>query len=139
MNKIFFWQGYIFGRVINGNFVPQRVQNLVIRDYAEKNSLNLKFSFAEYYMDDCYMILQDLLQNIKAYAGLVFYSVHMLPDSVNKRKIIYDRFIDNDCGLFFALENLKINTPKDIDLIEDIYLAKVLSSKAVQNFHLDGS
>ena len=32
------YRGYIFSRKINDNFIPQRVQNLVIKDFAkEKN------------------------------------------------------------------------------------------------------
>ena len=32
------FRGYMFSREINGNFIPQRVQNLVIKDFAVRNN-----------------------------------------------------------------------------------------------------
>ena len=32
----------------NGHFIPQHVQNIVIRDYANKNNLLYKLSSSEY-------------------------------------------------------------------------------------------
>ena len=42
------YRGYIFSNPINGNFIPQRVQNLVIKDYATRNKLFYKLSATEY-------------------------------------------------------------------------------------------
>ena len=36
MSKNLGYRGYIFSKEIGGNFIPQRVQNLVIKDYANK-------------------------------------------------------------------------------------------------------
>ena len=38
--KIF--RGYIFSRRIENSIIPQRVQNLVIKDYCERNNLFFK-------------------------------------------------------------------------------------------------
>ena len=36
--KVLSCRGYIFSRKINDNFIPQRVQNLVIKDFAKRKN-----------------------------------------------------------------------------------------------------
>ena len=45
-------RGYIFSRPFHGNRVPQHVQNMVIRDYCQRNGLNYLLSATEYAMPD---------------------------------------------------------------------------------------
>ena len=47
--------GYIFSREIDGNLIPQKVQNLVIRDYALRSSKNLLLSSTEYKLKKSYL------------------------------------------------------------------------------------
>ena len=59
------FRGYIFSRKIDSNFIPQRVQNLVIKDYCERNNLFFKLSATEYKMQNCYLMFNTLIQEIK--------------------------------------------------------------------------
>ena len=52
------YKGYIFSRSVGGGFTPQRVQNLVIREYAKKLNKVFQLSATEYYMDDCFLMLE---------------------------------------------------------------------------------
>ena len=47
------FRGYIFSREINGNYIPQRVQNLVIKDFSFRKNIFFKLSSTEYNMKNC--------------------------------------------------------------------------------------
>ena len=38
------YRGYIFTKRLVGNFIPQRVQNLVIKDYCQRKGIFFKLS-----------------------------------------------------------------------------------------------
>ena len=48
------YMGYIFSREIDGNIIPQKVQNLVIRDFAQRSNMNLILSSTEYKMQNSF-------------------------------------------------------------------------------------
>ena len=74
MNKKF--KGYLSSRsLINGEFETQKIQNLVVREVCKYNSYDLQLSSVEYIMNDCYMILNTLIDNLKIYDGVVFFSL----------------------------------------------------------------
>lgn len=122
------WQGYISGRPVNGNLIPQRVQNLVLRDYAQRQHLSLEFSAAEYRMKNCYMILHGLMESLEDYSGLIFYSIHMLPDDAEERRTLLRKIVVGKKEIHFALENLVVSSNEDIEFFDVIFLAKTLSS-----------
>jgi sporadic carbohydrate cluster protein (TIGR04323 family) len=112
-------------------FVPQRVQNLVIRNYAEQNNILFLLSATEYYMEHCSIILEGALQELADIDGLIFYSTHLLPSAVSRRKALYDTILSHNCELHFALESLVIKSAEDISLIEDVILCRKLAKKEV--------
>lgn len=127
-------KGYIASRKIGWQGVPQRVQNLVIRNYLANKDLVFHFSLAEYFMDECFMILEGVLEEAKELNALIFYSMHMLPKDKSHRHRIYKTALENGCELHFALEELAIKTIGDIAFIEDILMCKLLSHKfAISN------
>ena len=63
-------RGYIFCRSFMGERAPQHVQNIVIRDYCERNGLNYLLSATEYAMPQCYIMLEEVLLK-----SLFFFSV----------------------------------------------------------------
>ena len=79
------YRGYIFSRKIDGNFIPQRVQNLVIKDFATRKGLFLNLC-NRVQMENCYLMLKSVLKNIKSIDGVIFYSVFMLPEKNEERK-----------------------------------------------------
>ena len=123
------YTGYIFSRKIDGQTIPQRVQNLVIRNYVKNRELHFLLSVTEFSMNDYYAMLNALLEELDELAGLVFYSTHLLPNDQEHRQNIYETILNHGCSLHFALEELAISTTSDIDLIEDIMLCRRLSEQ----------
>ena len=115
------FRGYVSSRSLLGQRAPQRVQNLVIRDYCERNELMYLLSAVEYVMDDCYAMLEKLLMELPNIEGLVFYSLFQLPPEPEKRILIYDRVMQEGCSLHFSIESLMVNEADHISDIEDIW------------------
>lgn len=121
------WRGYIFSRPISGQTIPQRVQNLVIRSYADRHGLLFLLSAVEYRMGGSYMMLESLYEELPALEGLLFYSINMLPESAGARRILYAAALDAGAGLRFALEELRISRASDVAAIEDVLALRALS------------
>jgi len=123
------FRGYIFSREIESNFIPQRVQNLVVKDYCDRNNIFFKLSATEYKMKNCYLMFNSVMKEIAKIDGIVFYSLFMLPDNQKDRFKIYKKIISNKKKLHFALEEMQLNSNKDIQKIENIYQIKKNSKK----------
>ncbi len=124
------WRGYIFSREINGHMIPQRVQNLVLRNYAQKSGLQYLLSATEYHMPGSFMMLESLNPSLKELEGVLFYSISMLPETREGRERLYKALAKNRCGMRFALEELKFEKPEDAALIEDVLAVRKLSAQA---------
>ena len=114
------YRGYIFSRNINGNFIPQRVQNLVIKDFCKRKNLFFKLSSTEYIMENSYLMLKSMVKDMKLIDGIVFYSIEMLPSKRKLRHDILNIFIKNSKTIYFALEEIEINNINGIKNIEII-------------------
>jgi len=114
------YRGYIASRAVSGNTIPQRVQNMVVREFANAKGIEFKLSAVEYIMPECYMILEDVLNELPKLEGVIMYSLFMLPDDKKRRRVIFDHILDQGCVFHAALENLSIHTANDISRIEDI-------------------
>ena len=90
MNKV---RGYIFSRPFMGERVPQHVQNLVIRDYCNRNGLQYLLSATEYAMADCHLIHEHVMNELTEVDGVVAYSIFQFPEKAEKRQRIYDKII----------------------------------------------
>ncbi len=110
--------GYNFGGPSRGGFVPQRLQNLCIRDHAARHGLVLSFSVSEYFDAAPALMLFSQFEHIGALDGLIFFSLALLPGDRKRRAAFYARMTDSGKELHFALEDL-VWTPgrpwKDID------------------------
>lgn len=124
------WRGYIFSRSIGGQMIPQRVQNLVLRSYAEKKGLLFLLSATEYHMPGSYMMLESLYPSLPKLEGLLFYSLNMLPDERARRLRLYDAVLESGCRVRFALEELSLSGKEDVALLEDVFAARRLSARA---------
>lgn len=124
-NNIF--KGYIASRNIAELQIPQRIQNLIIRTYAEKKGKVFSLSATEYIMENCFMMLKSLITEASHYEAIVFYSLFMLPKDKKERLSIYEQCLLAGTEIHFAFEELAITSMSDIPLIEDTLLAKDLS------------
>lgn len=118
------WRGYIASRPIQGNRVPQHIQNLVIRDHAQRNGLAFKLSATEYAMPHCYMMLDQVLEELPELEGIIFYSMFMLPQSPERRRAVYHRVLVQGAALHAAAEDFVLRSESDIARWEDIFLVQ---------------
>ena len=75
-------KGYIFSRPFFGERVPQNVQNIVLRDYCSKKNFKFELSNTEYSHSNSTKILMNILENLKQYDGIVFYSLFQLLEKI---------------------------------------------------------
>ena len=112
-------KGYVSSSSINNNFIPQKLQNLLIRDFCSNNSLSLNLSSIEY--SKSILILKSLLKELRYIDGIVFFSIYQLPKNEKLRLKIYNQTIQNKKTLYFALENKSVTKRNDFQSIEDIF------------------
>ena len=104
-----------------GERVPQHVQNLVIRDYCEKNNLQYLLSKTEYAMPDCHLILKQIIEELPELFGIILYSLFQLPENANLRKAIYQQVIEDKKNIYFAVEGIKANNILDFEQVETLW------------------
>jgi sporadic carbohydrate cluster protein (TIGR04323 family) len=114
-------RGYIFSRPFLGERVPQHVQNLVIRDYCERNHLHYLLSAAEYAMRSCHLILAQVLSELPEVDGIVAYSMFQLPEDAAQRKQVCAQILSQQKTLHFAAEGLLISTSQEYERIETLW------------------
>ena len=122
MNKV---RGYIFSRPFMGERVPQHIQNLVIRDYCERNHLQFLLSATEYAMPGCHLILEQAFSELTKLRGIVAYSLFQLPEDSFQRAMVYKKCLDQKKFLHFAVEGLCANTKKEFERIEALWLIRL--------------
>ena len=117
-------RGYIFSRSFCGERVPQHVQNIVIRDYCNKNNLLYLLSSTEYVIENCHLMLEQTLEELKFLDGIVAYSLFQLPEDKNLRSKVYRKILSSKKELHFSVESLKISKQGDVEKIENIWLVR---------------
>ncbi len=113
--------GYIFSREIDGNIIPQKVQNLVIRDYAIRTSKNLLLSSTEYKMNNSYLMLNSLIkkQN-KKFNGIILYSLFMLKN-YPRLDTFLNKLNQNKIKVFCALEEIELHNKYTLQNLKKIF------------------
>ena len=107
-----------------GERVPQHVQNLVIRDYCSIGKLDYLLHVTEYGSEDCFIILNQLLEELNSIDGIVMYSLFQLPVDKMKRRNIYSRIMKEKKSVHFAVERLSLFDEESIERIENIWDVK---------------
>jgi sporadic carbohydrate cluster protein (TIGR04323 family) len=118
------YRGYIGTRPLNGSRTPQAVQNLVVRDYAQRNKLQYLLSAVEYAMPNCFLMLNEVLVELPKLEGMICFSLFMLPADAARRRSIYRRVIDSRSALHAALEAQVLRKDEDMQRWEDIWLVQ---------------
>jgi sporadic carbohydrate cluster protein (TIGR04323 family) len=118
------FRGYIFSRPFMGERVPQHVQNMVIRDYCDRNNLQFLLSAAEYAMPESHLIHEQVMDELSEIDGVVAYSLYQLPEDNIQRHKIYSKVINMKKVYCFAVENIKIASKHDCERIESIWQVK---------------
>ena len=122
-------RGYIFSRPFLGERVPQHVQNLVIRDYCNKQGLQYLLSATEYAIANSHLILQQVLDELPKLDGIIFYSLFLLPEDTTERNRVIQIILKKEKTIYFAVEGLRISNIPEYERIENIWkVKKVLPS-----------
>jgi sporadic carbohydrate cluster protein (TIGR04323 family) len=114
------YRGYVFSRSVGDHRVPQHIQNLVIRDYAARRKLHYLLSATEYAMPGCYLILQQVLDDLAALDGVILYSMFMLPSAPVERDRMYRKLLKAGCRLHSAVEGFVLEDEADIERWENV-------------------
>lgn len=125
-------RGYVFSRSFMGERVPQHVQNIVIRDYCEKNNLQYLLSASEYAMEGCHLIMKLLLDELPQIDGIAAYSLFQLPENQVDRDYIYSSILSQGKTLHFCVEGLSMCNELEKNRIENIWLVK----KSMKNIEI---
>ena len=130
-------KGYVFSRKFNGNLTPQKIQNIVLRDYSLKKNYNFIMSSVEYSMNDCFFVLEGLVKSLKKYDGIVAYSIFQMPLDQKKRIKIYKELILKKKELHFALEDVVLSKKNihNVNFIEETISIRGAIDKI--NFNID--
>lgn len=110
-------RGYISSRSFGGEWMPQNVQNIMIREYCKKHDLHYLLSAAEYAIPKCYMVLKDLVQESKNLSGLVLYSAYQLPEDEKCRMELCCEILENKCAIHLCAEDLIITNIKELEKV----------------------
>ncbi|MDC3204485.1 hypothetical protein OBA18_01000 [Pelagibacteraceae bacterium] len=117
-------KGYIFSRKYLDERTPQHVQNIVIREYCKKNNFNFLLSATEYAFDNSFLMLKSVLDEIKKYDGVIAYSLFQLPEEEKNRINLLRKIVKLNKCFHFACEGMSVNSSKDIDIINDIWIVR---------------
>ena len=123
------YRGYVGSRPVRGVAYPQRVQNLVVRDYAQRRKLPFLLSLVEHAMPGSYMVLENLLAELPQLDGVIFFSAFMLPPDIAARHAVYDRVLAAHAALHLALENRSVgDRDACVQLDETLLVAQALGA-----------
>lgn len=111
---------------------PQNVQNLVLRDYCLKKSYKYLLSGSEYAMQDSYLMLQQIIDEVPNIDGILAYSLFQMPENQKKRLEFYEQIIKKKSEIHFALENIFITSQNDIDRVENIWLVRQVMPNCIK-------
>ena len=111
----------IFSRPFLGERVPQHIQNIIIREYCERNNFSIfiklyRVCFGKFSLD-----VRTSFKELDTISGIVAYSLFQLPENKNQRLKIYNKILMKKKEIHFSVENLQISKSKDINKIEDIW------------------
>jgi sporadic carbohydrate cluster protein (TIGR04323 family) len=118
------YRGYIGSRPYRGLRAPQHVQNLVVRTYCQRNKMGYLLSATEYAMPGCYIMLNEVLQELPHIEGIVLYSLFMLPDDAERRRAVWDRVLASGATLHGAVEDWAVRSAADVTRAEDLWLVE---------------
>lgn len=115
------YRGYIGCRPIDGHRVPQHVQNLVIRDYAQRKGLAYRLSAVEHVMPNSFLMLEQLLGELENLDGIIAYSLFMLPTDGRQRSRVWRRLLDANATFHAAVEDQVLAGEQDLERLETLF------------------
>lgn len=127
-------RGYMFSRNFMGERAPQHIQNNIIRNYCLQNNLHYMLSAVEYAMQDCYLILNQVIKEKNSIKGIGFYSMFQLPENDDLRINLMREILKRKKIAFFCTERLKLKNLDDMKRINTIWLLKKKLNYCLNDF-----
>jgi sporadic carbohydrate cluster protein (TIGR04323 family) len=112
------YRGYIGSRPVRNTSFPQRLQNLVVRDYAARRGLRFLLSATEHCMPGSYMMLEDVLAELPKLEGIIAFSLFQLPQRKTRRLDVYRRVLAAGGTFHAAFEDLVLRGEGDVPRLE---------------------
>ncbi len=126
-------KGYIFSREINGTIIPQKVQNLVVREYCKSKNYIFLLSSVEHKMKNTYHVLDEVLNSLSNVNGIVMYSIFQLPYDEKKRISVLSKLLKKSKFVSFAIENIVIKKKADLTKINSLIKLNFLLKHCAKN------
>jgi len=111
----------------HNTFLPQRVQNIIVRDFCLTYGFSLVWSSPEVsYGSNLYTfdVLTDQIRDCHLH-GIVFCSHLQIP--YIRLVSLIERCLNADCSIYFAIENIHISSVDDLRMYQDTILASSVS------------
>ena len=112
-----------------GERAPQHVQNIVIRDYCQRNGFKYALSAAEYAMEGSCHILEQLVEQLDQYNGIVAYSLFQLPEEKKMRLGILNHVLESSKTMHFAVEGMVVSKSADLENVNTLWQIKKFEHK----------
>ena len=97
--------GYLSARPFFDERVPQHIQSTILRAFCATKNLNYAFGVVEYSFDDCFVMLEDLVDSNDR-STIVAYSIWQFPRDHASRARLCEKIAEKKLDLFFAVEDL---------------------------------
>jgi len=128
------YRGYIFSRPFLNENYPQKIQNLVIRDYVKKTKGKYLLSITEYAMKNSYFAINNYLNSNKNHSNhIVFFSAFMLPMQKSERIMLIEKILNKGVELHFAKEDIAIKNYSHIKGLDELFMVKFTLSNCLTN------
>lgn len=77
-------------------------------------------------MENCHLILEQVLDELVNLEGIILYSLFQLPIDLENRKRFYDRILSSNKICYFAVEGLKLSNQEEMERIENLWKIKLI-------------
>ena len=132
------YRGYVFSRPIGDHRVPQHIQNLVIRTHAKKYGLKYQLSGVEHRMENSYLMLNQLIEELNGLDGIILYSLFMLPKNFGQRQLIIDKILTSGKEIHAAAEDFVLSNKYNVSIANSIFLIEETLNSPRYKESLDG-
>jgi len=120
-------RGYVISRSFGGFSIPVPLQSLALRDYCQRKDFLYILPANENCFPHSYMILESVIQDLTEFAGIILYSVRMLPLQKNRRLSIYSQILKQKRSMHLVLEDMVLESEEAVSAIEELFLYERLS------------
>lgn len=109
--------------------LPVPMQNILLRDYCEKNRKIIKLPANELNIEDNHMVLNMTLEGLEEGEGIAMCSLEMLPSNRLERDNLLLSGLNKGSEWHFIFENIVISIPEDIRKLNELYQIKSLKNE----------